>query len=78
MNNEESNYENGSEVENKGNNVDSVLRMCDKCLHVMSENEIMYGFILVDSDGYEKPFKGHEDCVMKLRDEIRAIYGKED
>lgn len=50
-------------------------KMCDHCYRILGSNEPMFGFVLVDDNGYKRPFKGHEGCVKQMTEIIQSLYG---
>jgi len=53
----------------------NLKRMCDHCYHVLPEDEMVFGFVLVDDYGFKRGFKGHQDCVEKMAKKVEEIYG---
>ena len=49
--------------------------ICDKCFRTLGSDEQMFWFYLVDDNNHVRVFKGHEDCVSQMLDEILQIYG---
>lgn len=54
----------------------NLKRMCDHCYRVLPDDEMIFGFALVDDYGFKRGFKGHEECVQKMAEIIQEIYGK--
>ena len=50
-------------------------KMCDKCLRIVADNEDIFGFKLVDKNGIEKHFKGHESCMNDVMETLQQLYG---
>lgn len=50
--------------------------MCDHCYRVLPDDEMIFGFALVDDYGFKRGFKGHEECVQKMAEIIQEIYGR--
>lgn len=49
--------------------------MCDKCFRLLGDNEPMFGFKLIDDEGTERGFKGHEGCVEEMLETMHQLYG---
>lgn len=48
--------------------------MCDRCFRVLGDHEDMYGFKLIDDEGVERVFQGHESCVIDMEQIIIQLY----
>ncbi len=53
-----------------------INKMCDRCLRMLSESEDMFGFRIVDSQGLERTFKGHQFCIQEIAETLNQLYGK--
>lgn len=64
-------------AENDGTRIKRIdlKRMCDHCYRMVGEDEL-YGFKIVDNDGYTRGMKGHEDCVKVMIETIEQLYGE--
>lgn len=56
-------------------NINNLDHMCDGCYRTLAEDEQLFGFVLVDSNGAKKPIKGHKGCVQDIAEMINQIYG---
>lgn len=45
--------------------------LCMRCFKIRKEDENFYGFALEDDRGQEMIFKGHEECVEAIREDIQ-------
>lgn len=50
-------------------------RMCDHCYHILADDEMIFGFTLVDDYGFQRGLKGHRECVDEMSKRIQEIYG---
>jgi hypothetical protein len=50
-------------------------KMCDKCRRLLSDNEPMMAFKLIDDNDFAVVFKGHDACMKQLFEELQQIYG---
>ena len=55
----------------------NLKRMCDHCYRVLPDDEMIFGFVLIDDYGFKRGFKGHEECVREMEKIIKDIYSKE-
>lgn len=50
-------------------------KMCDHCFHMMADDEVMFGFKIIDDFDKERVLKGHQDCMDEVAKKIQDIYG---
>lgn len=52
-----------------------VNKMCYKCLRMLGDEEDMFAFKIVDKNGVEKVFMGHQACVQEIAETLQQLYG---
>lgn len=50
--------------------------MCDGCFKFLEDGEKKFSLFIVDDSGNEKGFRGHEECMKKIRDKIEEQIDK--
>ena len=50
-------------------------KMCDRCFRILGDNEKMYAMKMIDDEGQERIFKGHEGCMNEVVEILTQLYG---